>query len=166
MANAGNLTHAISLWQPMAWAIAHGTKRIENRSWKFADRHRGKVVGIHAAKKYDRAYAELVCDVMGLDNLPHAAHDQGAIIGVMRLVRALRYSEMDPGPERVELELDPWYMGDVGWIVDSVHSIPRPIPCRGRQQIWTMNSGVRQVLLDQLEEVGAYIPCWPTETGD
>lgn len=147
------VTHAISLWQPMAWAIAHGTKRIENRTWKFPPRFTGATVAVHAAKKFDRAYAEFICDLMGVDALPEAAKEQGSIIGVMRLVRCITgtpnlfTSNDDP------LLDDAWFMGPVGWVVDEVIALPHPIPCRGYQQFWRIPDDIRVDLMQQLREL-------------
>lgn len=41
---------ALSLRQPWAWAVVHGYKDVENRSW--STKHRGPLL-IHASKQLD-----------------------------------------------------------------------------------------------------------------
>lgn len=48
------MTHtirALTIRQPWAGAIAHQTKRVENRSWKLPAKHHGARILIHAGKQ-------------------------------------------------------------------------------------------------------------------
>lgn len=45
---------ALTIRQPWASAIAHGTKRTENRSWPVPAKHLGTRILIHAAAAEDR----------------------------------------------------------------------------------------------------------------
>ena len=77
---------ALSLTQPMAWAIFHG-KDVENRTWPT--KFRGKVY-IHASKGFNREHYRWICEnnsrlVCG--DIPFGwefAH--GAIIGEVTIV--------------------------------------------------------------------------------
>lgn len=44
-------THALTLWRPWAWAIIHGPKRVENRTWKPPASFIGKRIGIHVFRQ-------------------------------------------------------------------------------------------------------------------
>ncbi|MBR8638680.1 ASCH domain-containing protein [Streptomyces tuirus] len=45
---------ALTIRQPWAGAIAHQTKRVENRSWKLPAKHEGARILIHAGAEPDR----------------------------------------------------------------------------------------------------------------
>lgn len=47
-------TRALTIRQPWAGAIAHQTKRVENRTWKLPAKHHGARILIHAGAQPDR----------------------------------------------------------------------------------------------------------------
>ena len=55
---------AITLIQPWSWAVAHGGKRVENRSWFPPKAMLGQRVAIHAGGKLDRAAVDDVGTVL------------------------------------------------------------------------------------------------------
>lgn len=94
---------ALSLVQPMGWAIVARHKPIENRVWPALRRgvdglakipapwkrrpELDELVAIHAAKRRpDPAYTDMVLRLTGLRELPPAASITSAIIGVARIV--------------------------------------------------------------------------------
>jgi hypothetical protein len=135
---------ALTLTQPWAWAISHGSKRIENREWD-APWLVGRYLAIHAGKTYD---AEAAADLasrfveLGPISMPPAKDliTLGAIVAVARVARfihgvqgSLGY-EVPPGDPLVE---SPWFAGPIGWVLEDVTAID-PVPCRGYQRIWTV----------------------------
>ena len=124
----------LTVRQPWAWAIIHGGKDVENRSWPT--KHRGPLL-IHAGSAFERnGYDE----VQWLARQPSPAPSDfvhGAIIGVVNLVECLRDA---PSPWAVE--------GQWHW---SLHD-PRPItpsyPCTGRLGLWRPPPGLSTALQD------------------
>lgn len=91
-------TLALSVRQPWAWAIIHGGKDIENRSWRHSNpglHFRGRVC-IHASKgmtrdEYEDA-SETIAHIHG--SCPAAADLlRGGIIGVVDIVEIVRESD-------------------------------------------------------------------------
>jgi len=116
---------ALSVHQPWGWAIAHGPKRIENRTW--FSRYRGPVL-IHAARNPNTlkratvdAWRELLPGLPAVDELVY-----GAIIAVARLKR------IDP-VERCRGQL--FAQGPFCWQLDDVYPL-QPIPYRGAQGLF------------------------------
>lgn len=114
---------AISIRQPWAWAIIHGSKDIENRSW--STRFRGPVA-IHAAKGmgkneyYDAA--RFITETIGtVDNdwlmrwhgvCASPAHCQrGGIIGVAEIVDCVVESD------------SPWFFGPYGFVIRNARPV-------------------------------------------
>ncbi len=106
-----------------AWAIIHGPKRIENRSW--ATRHRGPLA-IHAGKNTTReAAAREFCASIGLEvpeDIP-----RGAVVGVVNVVDVVR---------REEAPDDPFATGPVCWILEDPRPLETPIEIPGQQTLW------------------------------
>lgn len=106
----------LSVLQPWAWAIVHGPKRVENRSWRTD--YRGPLL-IHAGKSrslLDEDYSDLPMSVPDASRLTF-----GAIIGECQLVDCV------PGGD---LEDDPFAFGPWCWVLEGVRAI-QPFPCRG-----------------------------------
>lgn len=118
----------LTLWQPWAWAVAHGSKRIENRPWRPWPSIVGKLLAIHAAAKVDvvdeEYAAEWICARTGLVVPAASTLPRGAIVAVARVTGSVAASS------------DPWFVGPFGWQLDQVVALPTPLPCRGRQGLW------------------------------
>ncbi|BBL75475.1 DUF488 family protein [Methylomagnum ishizawai] len=104
----------LSIRQPWAWAILHGGKDIENRSWKTD--YRGPVL-IHAAKTLTQAEYTGACLDIGimaprLDVPRHEDLERGGIVGAARIVDCVDRSE------------SPWFGGGFGFVLAD----PRPLP--------------------------------------
>ena len=117
---------ALSIKQPWAWAIIHGGKDVENRTW--TTNYRGPLL-IHASKTFDNAgYNWLVenalCNerlTLRLDDIPaYKDFQMGGIIGMVNLKKMVRSSDYSP-----------WMFGPWGWVFEN----PKPIdfiPYKGR----------------------------------
>lgn len=132
---------AISLFQPWASLLAGGEKRIETRSWRTKERGR---IAIHASKViesdalllchtpiFSRSLIKLGFDVPG--QLP-----TGAILGVAHLVEVEPAIAIVKTLSEKELEFGNYSMGRWAWMFVDLCMFEKPIPCRGKQGLWTV----------------------------
>ena len=119
---------ALSLTQPMAWAIFHG-KEVENRSWPT------KVCGrvqIHASKGFDKHHYNFIAlggVVFLLDEPLPEPEDfvHGAIIGEVDITGCEFYP-----PDDLPLLHSAWAMpGQHQFLLANAVEYEKPIPCRG-----------------------------------
>jgi hypothetical protein len=170
-----SLTHAITVHQPYAWALAAGHKPVENRTWRPPLWMVGRLIGIHAGKLIDGdAYHGLRWGEGGLPERPGAkALTLGAFIGVARLVGVVFERKLDgawpnyhrlngaskaildPLPLDLQARIRPWWRGPWGWLLEEAVLLPEPIPMRGQQGLWRISGSFSGPSYD--EEVGA----WP-----
>lgn len=126
--------NCLTVYQPYAWAIVIGAKDIENRRWK--SNHRGRLY-IHAGRRE--------CNESQVDNVTervarhlrismsaaseayrsHRAHGLGAIVGSVRMVGCATSYDSE------------WFEGTYGFILCDPELFNEPIPCKGRQRIFT-----------------------------
>ena len=118
---------ALSICQPWAWAIVHGLKRVENRTWRT--HHRGVLV-IHASKSrrfVDGDYAELLPGLPPWEEL-----DYGALIGVVEVVGCVPLAEVAG---------DPFAEGPWCWLLAGARPI-RAILHRGQCGLFDVSVGL------------------------
>jgi len=127
---------ALTVRQPWAWAIIHGGKDIENRTW--TNRHATGRIAIHAGMGLD-----------SFDDVPRGARRpksgelvHGAIIGVVDVV------------EVVEKHRSKWFGGPYGWVLANPRALPEPIPCKGCLGLWTVPRRIERRIEDQLARRG------------
>ena len=119
---------ALSLTEPMAWAIFHG-KEVENRDWKT--NFRGRVY-IHASRGFNKEHYNLIA-LSGLaalldEPLPEPGDFvHGAIIGEVDIIDCrFRCAEINDNL------FSPWHMlGKYGFILANAVEYEKPIPCKG-----------------------------------
>lgn len=130
---------ALSLWQPWASAIFVGLKEYETRSWKT--KYRGPLL-IHAAKKkFDRHQffvldSRLQADGLNLANLPY-----GALLGTIELVD-IQPTELLT-PSNTESDYGIWTPGRFAWRFENFQLFEDPIPCVGRQGLFSSTASYR-----------------------
>lgn len=113
---------ALTIRQPWADAIAHQTKRVENRTWKT--NYRGPVL-IHAAAARDPKAV-----VYG-----PRPDIRSAIIATADIVDC-HYSEDGQC-------CGPWGQENVyHWTLNNVTTLDEAIPCTGRLGLWTPGDGI------------------------
>lgn len=114
---------ALSLTQPMAWAIFHG-KDVENRRW--STKFQGRIY-IHASKGFDKEHYNLIAlsgiAVLLDEPLPEPEDFiHGAIIGEVDIVDCVPYLRF----------YSPWAMpGQYGFVLANPVEYEKPIPCKG-----------------------------------
>lgn len=119
---------ALTIRQPWADAIAHGPKRVENRSWPAPDKHIGTRILIHAASTPDRN-AELPEGTnLSYGNVP--GDQRGALIAIATL----------EGCHFDEECCKPWGMtGYFHWDLSNITTLATPIPAKGALGFWAVN---------------------------
>ncbi|SDG87205.1 ASCH domain-containing protein [Pseudomonas flavescens] len=104
---------ALSIRQPWAWLIIHGSKDIENRTWHT--KFRGRFL-VHAAQGMTRKEYEFARDfALQTDATllpPFEDLQRGGIIGSVELVDSVDHSKSR------------WYMGEKGFVLQD----PKPLP--------------------------------------
>ena len=113
---------ALSITQPMAWAIFHG-KDVENRTWPT--KYRGRVY-IHASKGFKKEHYNLIA-LSGIaalldEPLPDSKEFvHGAVIGEVDIV------------DCVQNHGSPWAMeGQYQFVLENPVEYTEPIPCKGQ----------------------------------
>lgn len=141
---------ALTLHQPWAWAVAHGFKRIENRSWPpNASLPIGDTFAIHAGRGWDKTAMPLLVKhlrrVSAAYPLPlREEYVRGAIIGTARLIAVVdnaKDAARLAGPGQ-----GVWFFGPFGWVLDEIKLAP-PIPLRGWQGLWILPETVDAAIL-------------------
>ncbi len=123
---------ALSLTEPMAWAIFHG-KDVENRTWKTSFRGR---VYIHASKGFNKEHYNLIAlsgiAVLLDEPLPEPGDFvHGAIIGEVDIVDCRFRTKQDENHGTVIL-YSIWHMlGKYGFYLANAVEYEKPIPCKG-----------------------------------
>lgn len=141
---------ALTVRQPWAAAIAHGPKRIENRTRRT--HHRGTIL-IHSAVAEDRTArsSQQVPRVL-TDGIATWPRHFGSIVAVAELVGChIGNGCCTPWGWTQPLRSEPpiWH-----WELDDVRAVTHPVACRGQLGLWTPDSGAlaavrRQVRIDR-----------------
>lgn len=129
---------AVTIRQPFAWAIAAGFKDIENRSW--APRvEPGELVAIHAAVAAPSPNdVALVQKRIGRRARVPESYDCGAVVAVARVAKVITVSR------------SAWFSGPLGWVLEDVTPVRKPIDCKGQLGLWNLPSSVEASLRRQL----------------
>ncbi|WP_329308401.1 ASCH domain-containing protein [Streptomyces microflavus] len=132
---------ALTIRQPWASAIAHGSKRTENRSWPAPAKHLGTRILIHAAASEDRTprpSRDVPLELTrGMGIWPAT---RSAIVAVATLAGCHFDNEC----------CTPWGMeGYYHWELTDVAALPEPVPAKGALGFWTpteeaINAALRQ----------------------
>lgn len=138
----------LSVRQPWAWAIIHGGKDVENRSW--STNYRG-LVAIHASQQFDMNRLDWCDFLRGVYGEPFQTmartydelsnHPLGAIIGVVEIVDCVKYSSCDSD----------WAGGSDNsfcWKLSNARPLSEPLPFKGRL-------GLCDLPLSVLRDIGA-----------
>ena len=127
---------ALTIRQPWAGAIAHQTKRVENRTWQLPAKHWGARILIHAGALRDR-FAVVYGDHLDV---------YSAVVAVAT-VTGCHYS--DDGRC-----CGPWGEEAVyHWTLAAVIALPRPVTAKGALGFWTPSDDALAAVETQLQAV-------------
>ncbi|MGW5636676.1 hypothetical protein [Streptomyces sp. NPDC003832] len=128
---------ALTIRQPWAGAIAHQSKRVENRSWKLPAKYEGARILIHAGAQLDRQ-----AQVYG----PHLG-----VYGAVVAVATLTGCHFDTG---AQVCCSYWAQpGLYHWELADVIALPEPVAARGALGFWTPGDDVLAAVEMQLQAV-------------
>ncbi|MFH8531587.1 hypothetical protein ACH4GE_24590 [Streptomyces tendae] len=123
---------ALTIRQPWSGAIAHGTKRVENRSWRLPSKYEGARILIHAGAQRDRQ-----AQVSG-DRL-----DVYSAVVAVATITSCHFSVAGTC-------CGPWgFERTYHWTLADVIALPEPVPAKGALGFWTpdedtVNASLRQ----------------------
>lgn len=127
--------HGVTLHRPWSWAIAHNTKRVENRAWEPTIAV-GSYLAIHAGKTWDEDGSITIALLTRC--MPTDEHDHPTgIVAVARLARVIDCSREDV-PESQE----PWTVGPYAWLLDNVLALDEPVQCSGARGLWPIEGAL------------------------
>lgn len=123
---------ALTIRQPWAGAIAHQSKRVENRSWKLPAKYEGARILIHAGAQPDR------------DAQVHGEHLNvySAIVAVATITEChFSVAGTCCGPWGEERAYH--------WTLADVIALPEPVPAKGALGFWTADDETVNAVLRQ-----------------
>ncbi|RUS32535.1 hypothetical protein BC938DRAFT_475150 [Jimgerdemannia flammicorona] len=146
--------HAITVQEPFASAIIHGSKRLENRKFRLAiqDQKRGRWVAIHAGKS-DRCFKDGTYNVVRLQCWPEAPPEStlrttgGKILGLAHFSACVPLTEIPDTNVWKSTETCSQKM--YGWIIDRVVPLERPVEHSGQLGLWRVKEAVAIGLWEQ-----------------
>ncbi|MGC5012562.1 hypothetical protein ACLQ2R_17500 [Streptosporangium sp. DT93] len=156
---------AITIKQPWAWAIAHGGKDVENRTWGTS--HTG-LLAIHAGAAWAKegAYDRQVIAAAQASKDEKSCYDPPLHVEIeVGSGRASRVRPTDPRYIRsaivavAEVEnmgvcegyCSLWAIpGQHHWRLTNVRPLAQPVPCKGRLGLWNLPDAVETAVHDQL----------------
>lgn len=137
---------ALTILQPWADCICYHGKRVENRTWPPPTLLVGERIAIHAGKRF------LGEDVVLATRLAHQASSTillvadpmrlGAVVATAVLAGFIT-RDRPPSSYENRMGMDSerrsrWFFGPFGWVLRDVKVLEEPVPCRGRQRVWTL----------------------------
>lgn len=130
---------ALTLHQPWAWAVAHGGKRVENRTWHPPRSLLGHHLAIHAAapprRKADRETMMELVRQLGAP-LPGQGLTFSAVVAVVKVTGSVE------SPARLEPDQRKWFIGPLGWTLDDVVALGCPVEAKGAQRLWRLDEAL------------------------
>ncbi len=126
----------ISLWQPWATLVIDRQKTIETRTHDLFGSLKGQDIFIHAAKKFDN-YGEACADhyLGGRTIWTNTNCPMGVILGIVHVQDFRRLTNEDSRDALIDCGTTLRY----GLILTNVRKFEKPIPCRGKQGIFTVD---------------------------
>jgi len=147
---------ALTIKAPWAQAIVHGTKRIENRTWKPHADVIGKRIAIHCGKSlarprdYDDPRASVQLDEAHRWCVGTGRVEAGHIIGTARVSgyvgpsRAVGGGGLWSADQIIAVRDHPWWIGPIGWLLEDVRAV-EPVAARGQVGMWTVPENINLV---------------------
>jgi hypothetical protein len=157
---------ALTVKVPWSFAIAHGPKRVENRSWPPPRSLRELAIHAGARSGWDDAgeFSPLVIDAwrdyvatLPADNaaLPwprrESLHlDFSAVVAVAEITASHAGLSMRWPCQGGELCSEWAVPGQYHWQLGNVRTLATPVPCSGNRKLWTLPDEVESAVRAQL----------------
>ncbi len=150
---------ALSIQQPWAWAIAHGKKPVENRSWPVT--YRG-LLAIHASKKPDEDAMALIASRDRNSPLVKAVawhtrlwtppeYAYGAVVALVEVTGCHHSQDRKCFSARTGGMCSPWAVhGQFHIELAGVRPLSEPVPCRGALKLWPLPEEVEHAVWERL----------------
>jgi hypothetical protein len=157
---------ALTVHHPWAWALLHGGKTVENRTWKLG--YQGPL-WLHAGKTWNKAgessplvqtaWQEHIGATLALSR-PLGAEDvllgpgstlicSGAVLALLE-VTGCHHAD-NCASERTQELCSPWAArGQYHIEVRVIAGLPSPVPCNGQRKLWALPPKVEQDARAQL----------------
>jgi hypothetical protein len=143
----------LSLSRPWPWAIyevpGDDGKGIENRSWPPPIAMIGQRIALHAAKSWDDG---AISFLIGLGLEPPSAfrhYPHSVIVGTAVIDRVVTESRTLGRQARWFFETRADGKQNYGWILADKRKLEAPIPCSGKQGLWTVPPMVEGLIRSQ-----------------
>jgi ASCH domain len=161
----------LTIRNPWCWAILHGGKTVENRSWKTS--YRGPIL-LHAGARsgWDTAGAEsplvqeawlaylrtgpaapvpLTSTAISLTR-GNALMAFGAVVAVAELAGCHLSPDFGGTCGATRPLCSPWAVRDqYHWLLEDVRPLAEPVPCRGALRLWRLPDDVEAAVRMQVE---------------
>lgn len=133
---------ALTLYQPMAFAVIHRGKDIENRDWQPSAKVRAERpwIAIHAGQKYEESDATW----LRARGVSWSDTDivRGAILGIAKLTDVITHSNSK------------WFIGRYGWCLSNITPLTRPLKVNGQLSLWYTGQTIEDQIKEQLRDKG------------
>ncbi len=157
---------AATLLAPWAWAVAHGSKDVENRKTRcpsILDRR----IAIHAGvaprtaadiKRQEDDFLWIWQHAGILPGTGSMGPDYGCIVAVATVIgwvdgakRTLTHGSLHASEAVFHAGIDSrWFQGPFGWLLHDRRALPEPIPARGRQGLWDVHPEIEAEIMRQM----------------
>ena len=161
--------YALTLRQPWAFAVAHGGKRVENRSWQCPLWLTELAIHAGARSGWDddgefsplvvRAWRQHIAALPPMNAaLPYPRReslhmDFGAVVAVARVTSCHLDGQcyLFPAFDDETGRCSPWAAsGQYHWQLADIRTLAKPVPCRGQRKLWTLPDDVESAIRAQL----------------
>jgi len=129
------LTGAITVIQPWAEVILRHGKNVENRQ---KNSHYRGTVAIHSSATKSSAWFRGCSIKFDPDQL-----DYGKIIGFANLVDVITEEDVTRATKK-------WFGGEYGLVLSDIIPLEKPVTCKGKRGVWTLEGPVLSACLKQL----------------
>lgn len=148
------MMRCLTLHRPWDWAMAHGGKDIENRSWKPHDAVMGQRIALHAGQRYDYDGATFIKATLERNEALPLTHP-GMIVATTRVIGWIHRDghRLDGSVACAVVKASPWFFGPYGWVCRETIALPKPVHCRGAQGLWALPPEIEAAVLQQ-EQLG------------
>lgn len=165
---------ALTLWRPWPRLILEHGKDIENRTWKPPVSILGKRIAIHAGKQVDSYGISRIMTLLKGDAVAYG-HDmqdlcgpEQVIVGTVVVLGWVRPPVAPPAKREWGVILNghageierynssPWLEGPYGWALFDPQPLRSPLPCKGRQGLWTVPGDIEQEIRDQMDRARGF----------